>query len=716
MQQAIAAFGGVRAAWLASLFQDWIEAERGRFVPWLAVCMGAGVVTYFDLLTEPNVWAGPAAVLTALLACIAAWRAPVGRAVALAGLAAALGFLSCQAATWRALPIEPLPSRAVILTGTVRGVDLLPEGRRVTLSDVRLTPEQPPLARLVRVRLHRADKAPIEAGDRLQVRALLRPPSSPAYPGGWDLQREAFFNGLGGSGYALNPAEVLERAPPQGEGAVLQALRDNIAGRAIQGLPGPAGAVAATLLTGTTAAIPQRDREAFRDSGLAHLLAVAGLHIGIVMGLVMGGTRLALALSERAALHWPTKAIAAGVALAVGGMYLLLTGAHLPIMRSFAMASLVTLGLVMGRRALSLRGLALAAAVLMVIVPHEVVGVSFGMSFSAVLALIAGYEALRPVLMRLHGRGWTRRFASHVVALPLTSLLAGTASAPFGAYHFGHFQLYFIVANVLAVPLTAFWVMPLGLLALALMPLGLEAVALVPMGWGIQGILWIGRSVSAWPAATLPVPHITAWGLCVFSLGLAWLGLWRSRMRLVGVPVMLAGLLSPLAAPQPDFLISSEARLIAVRDGRYYVQARPGASKFVREAWQSHLASGPLLPLQTGQPEACGPQECRIERKGAVILLLRANARASNCAGVTLLISAEPARDECPASVPYVDRFSVWRNGAHAIWLTAAGPHIVSDRSARGDRPWVPGLPTPRRATPNLPMATTDDLPPAADD
>ncbi len=712
MQQAIAAFGAPWATWLLVRWQDWIEAERGRFVPWLSVFMAAGVVAYFEQRAEPNAWAGAAAVLIALLACIAAWRAPVGRAVALAGFAAALGFLSGQAATWRALPVEALPTRAVILTGTIRGLDLLPEGRRVTLADVRLDPEQPPLARAIRIRLHRADFGAMVAGDRLRVRALIRPPAPPAYPGGWDLQRDSFFAGLGGSGYALNPGDVLERAPPRGASAALQGVRDWIAGRAITGLSGPAGAIAATLLTGTTAAIPQHDREAFRDSGLAHLLAVAGLHIGIVMGLVMGATRFALALSERAALHWPTKAIAAGAALAAGGAYLLLTGAHLPIMRSFAMASLVTLGLLLGRRALSLRGLALAAAVLMLLAPNEVVGVSFAMSFSAVLALIAGYEALRPLLARLQGQGWGRRLLSHVVALALTSVLAGSASAPFGAYYFGHFQLYFIVANVAAVPLTAFWVMPLGLVALALMPIGLESVALTPMGWGIEAILWIGHTVSAWPAATMAVPHMPAWGLCVFSVGLAWLGLWRSRLRLAGVPVMLLGLLSPAVAPAPDILVSPDARLIAVWDGHYYLQSRTGAPRFVRDAWESHLASGPLLPMRTGEPPSCSLDACRILHGEDQILVLRSN-KQPDCAEVTLLISAEPARGDCPATVPFIDRFSVWRDGAQAVWLTRSGPFVLSDRAERGNRPWVPGPPMPRSAAPNLPMATPDELPPA---
>ncbi len=178
--------------------------------------------------------------------------------------------------------------------------------------------------------------------------------------------------------------------------------------------------------------------------------------------------------------------------------------------------------------------------------------------------------------------------------------------------------------------------------------------------------------------------------------------------------MIIAGLLSPLATAPPDLLMSSDARLIAFRDGGYWVQARSGASKFVQGAWRDHLASGPLLPLQEGTPVSCTAKSCWLEPAG--LLLLRDAARATDCAGVRLLVSAEPARGECPAGVPYLDRFSVWRDGAQAVWMTADGPRILSDRANRGARPWVPPLPTPRRSVPNLPMAAKEELPPAANE
>ena len=679
-----------------------VEAERGRFMPWLAVTMIAGDLGYFALLREPAAYAGPALLGVAVALSVLLRSQASARMAAFALLAAATGFASAQWAASRAPPSLALPRTAVVFTATVAAIEPRPDGRRLTVVDAHW--EGATLRRALHIRLRLDDSASLATGDTVQLRAVLRPPAPPAYPGGWDLQRDAFFSGLGGGGVALGPVAILSHPPPAGPAHWLTALREAIASRLLAGLPGVEGALAATLLTGEGSAIPPADRAAFRDSGLAHLLAVAGLHIGIVMGLVMGGARLALAASEHAALRWPCKQIAASAALLAGAGYVLITGMHVPVLRSFAMACLVTLGIATGRRAFSLRGLALAAMVLVLASPEEVVGVSFQMSFAAVLALIAGYEALRPALARLY----RKRAIYYLATLSLTSLLAGAASAPFGAYHFGQVQLYFVLANLAAVPLTAMAAMPAGLLALALMPLGLERLALTPMGWALDAVLWIARTVSALPAATLGVPHMPGAGLLLIALGLAWLGLWRSRLRLAGAPVLAAGLLSGLVSPPADLLVSPDARLIALRSPAY-LQSRPGAPRFVQDSWIQYWAEPLAAPFpESGEPGPvrCDADGCRIIQSGTAVLLAR-SLHPMDCTGAALLISAEPARAVCPA-LPHIDRFTVWRDGAQAVWLRNGQAYVLSDRANRGERPWVPPPTAAPAQSTNQPMALAE--------
>ena len=217
-----------------------------------------------------------------------------------------------------------LPTHAANLTGTVRSVEALPEGRRITLEAVLVDGET--LQRWLRIRLKKGDEQAIATGDTVRLRALVRSPMPPAYPGAWDLQRDAWYSGQGGSGYALGPVERIAETPPSGPLRVVQRLREFIAQRISMVVPGAAGAVSITLLTGVTAGIPASDHDAFRASGLAHLLAVAGLHIGIVMGWTLAFARLVLAASEHASLHWPAKKLAALTALLAGGGYMVLTG------------------------------------------------------------------------------------------------------------------------------------------------------------------------------------------------------------------------------------------------------------------------------------------------------------------------------------------------------------------------------------------------------
>jgi competence protein ComEC len=673
--------------------------------------MGIGLLTYFAQREEPSLaclWLPPLLILPALLMLrrwpLASW------AMAMAGMAA-LGFAVAAWQTSRLPPVLELPRKAVMAEGVVSAVDPLPEGVRVTLSSPRLSSDGEELSRTLRIRLRPKDPLVPVPGDRLRIRALVRPPAMPAYPGAWDFQRGAFFQGLGGSGFAIGAAERLGEPLPadpfaQWRGAINARITAHIAGGA--------GAVAAALLTGSQTAIPQPDMTAMRDSGLAHLLSVSGLHIAIVMGLGFGLVRFGIALVPWLALRCDSKAIAAPAGLVVGLGYVLLTGSQVPMLRSFAMAMLVTLGILLGRRALSLRALAIAATAVMLLQPDAVTGPSFQMSFAAVLVLIAGNEWMRPAFTRWRaGKEWWRKPVLMGVGLLLTSLLAGLATTPYGLHHFGRLQIYGVAANAIAIPLTSVLVMPAGMAALALMPFGLESWALAPMGWGVEATLLVARTIASWPGAALLAAPIPAWGLGVTSFGLLWLCIWQRRWRLLGIPMLTAGLSSTAWVTPPDILVAADARLIAFQTSQgVFLQRASGASSMVRDSWLRSWGEDDYQPVPQAGSAAdgrleCTPTACRFQAQpeGPVAMLLRPervkrgdtapDIRAvAFCGQATLLLSAEPIRGRC-RDTRAVDRFSVWRNGPHAIWMTTDGTKIVSDRDWRGQRPWVPPAPVP---------------------
>ncbi|NPC67886.1 ComEC/Rec2 family competence protein, partial [Komagataeibacter sp. AV436] len=630
--------------------------------------------------------------------------------------AAAMGVLVAWGQAWRMPPFPDLPRRAVHLSGQVTGVEVqrLADGTqalRVVLRGARLedgiSMGMPPLRRWLSVRLRADDPARPMPGDTLRVRALLSPPAFPDVPGGYDAQRRAWFDGLAGHGRALERATIMSVQAGGGAAGWLAGRRQVLAARIRAALPGTEGDIAATIMVGADGVVAAPERAAYADAGLAHLLAVAGLHLAIVMGLVMVALRTALALSERAALYWPCRQIAAVGALLAGAGYVLLTGAHLPAQRSLLMAGLAVMALLAGRRPLSLRALAVAATVLMVLNPEGVAELPLQMSVAAVMALIAGFDALRPTLSGWeHDDVWLRRVAARLAHPLVASVLAGGACLPVGMAHFGAVQPWFVLANLLAVPLMSVWIMPWGLAALSLMPLGLEKLALVPMGWGLGVVTWLAHLVAGLPAARIGVPAIGNAGLALFFAGLCWLCLWGGRVRLAGLaPIMLA-VLSPWLVARPVIMLAPDGRMAGiVTAGRLLTGPGAHPDPFVLREWQrvTGLPAGVLPAGGTVGNVACHAGVCRM---GNVVLVLASRPPAPGlCRGVGLLVNL-PGTWGCEG-VPSIGRFDLWRNGAYAIYPQPDGGLVVrTDRAMRGARPWVmrPG----GAGLPNLPLAQAE--------
>ncbi|MCK6454657.1 MAG: ComEC family competence protein [Alphaproteobacteria bacterium] len=705
------------ALWLAAAF----HAEREQWVLWLPVALGAGVSTYFALPVEPVWWIGVLWAVAGVALAVLAGPTRLGTYL-LAWVIAASGFGFAAAQLRTASVATPLLAERlgpVEVAGRILDRELLADGaKRVVLGELSIAGlAQAETPRRVRLRLNARHGEEAALGRRIAVRALLQPVSPPVAPGAYDFQRHAFFQGIGATGFSIALARSLrDDAPRWSFWIALERLREDVGQRIRAGIGDPvAGPLASALLIGDRAGIPEDVQEAMRDAGLAHLIAISGLNFALVAGILFFVVRGALCLVEPVALNYPIKKWAAVAAFAGSAFYFLLAGPTPPTERAFLMIGIVLLGVLVDREAISMRLVAWAATAILLVLPEVLMGASFQMSFAAVLGLVAAYEALRDRLAALReGVGPLGRVGLYVAAVLLTTLIGSAATGIYAAYHFNRFPLYGLVANLVAVPITAHWIMPLGMLALLLMPFGLEHWALVPMGWGAASVIATAETVAAWPGAVALLPAMPLWGLLAASAGLIWLCLWRGAWRVLGLAPVLLGLMSMALARGPDILVAGDARLMAVRgaDGLVLLSGK-GASRITIETWLRRAGQSRVEQARSGRgpdpasasfesAEAsldCDALACVYRRQDRVAALVRDQAAvAEECVRADVVVSLVPIRRGCRAPAAVVDRFALWRNGAHAIWLERdAAPLIEHVAAGRGERPWVARPPSRAR-------------------
>jgi competence protein ComEC len=675
-----------------------LTAERERWVLWLPVALAAGIGLYFALPAEPPAWAGGAGLAFCLAVAVPARRS--GGSLAAGALTLAIGCGAvlfglglAQFETWRmATPMLDHALVGAVIEGRVVDVEPLEPGPRVTIAPERIAGLDR-LPRLVRIRLRGGAEPVPRIGDRLQVKATLRTPPGPAIPGGFDFQRQAYFRGIGAVGYALGHP-VVTPGEPSGAGGWVRGLRDDMTRRIRAALPAETGGIAAALITGERGAVPAGVNQDYRDSGLAHLLVIAGLHMTLVTGFVFFAARALLALFPAVALRYPIKKWAAGAALAVAILYLVISGAAVPTQRAFVMVALGLLALLVDRLNLSMRAVAWAAGLVLALDPASLLGVSFQMSFAAVVGLVAFYETCGPALASARsGAGAVGRAGLHLAGIALTTIVATVGTAAFSIYHFNRFAVFSVIANVLAVPIAGFWVMPWAFASCLLMPLGLERIGLVPMGWGIAAIERVAHWTASLPDSVLDLPAMPDWGLVAIAMGGLWLAIWRTNWRAWGLVPMGLGAASLLVVVPPDILAAEDGRLVALRAGPGYLLSSQKEDKVEAETWlraAGGIERGALPEPGLAKGEIrCDTVGCLwISRAGLVALDREEAALEEDCRRARLVVALVPAGRACRAATHLVDHTDLRKGGATAIWL-GESPVIRTANAERGQRPWT---------------------------
>jgi competence protein ComEC len=688
---------------LAATFER--EMERGRGFLWVPVALSVGIVIYYCLPAEPNVWA--------LLALTAAaigfvWRgrhSVAGFRVALILALVAGGVLAAKLRTdWVSAP--QLNRKIIgVVTGWVAAAEETPTGgRRITLRVASIAGVAAgDLPRLARITIRAKAAASLAVGDAISMTASIGPPNGPVMPGGYDFAFVPYYQGIGATGFAYGNAHADPALGPAPLGIrmsePLARLRDLIRVRIEQALPGDYGHIAAALIMGDQRGIADGTQNAMRASGLGHILSISGLHLALVAGAVFWLVRALLALSPALALNYPIKKWAAGTALAAATFYLGISGAEVATVRSWLMLAVMLSAVLLDRRALTLRNVAFAALLILVISPDSLLSISFQMSFAATIALISAHEtwvAHRRASLAAEGareRTLVNRAREVVVALLVTAFVAGLATAPFGAYYFQRIAPLTVVANIAAEPAVGFVVMPMAMLTLVLMPFGLEVVPLTVMKWGLEWMVAVANVTAAWSDGLGSVPALPVLALVLVTAGFLWLALWRERWRLAGlIPIVVALPIAALA-PRADIVVAEDAAAVAVRggDGHFAILGGKGATFDVENWLRADVDPRPAGDPSLGHGVVCDGLGCvaRLPDGRVVALAMKRDALEEDCTAAAVVISRYDAPAGCAAAATVVDGQALAASGSHALYATAGGFRVVGAYPAVR-RPFMP--------------------------
>ena len=675
---------------LGNRLAEMMLRQRGHLFNWVPVCLAIGIGVYFALPVEPSplVLAGGGL----MVFCLFLWARILSEATAPVAVALALIILGLLIAAARSHAVDgpvlgwryygPVEGRVVALDRSQS------DAPRITLDQVRLD-RVPPARTPDRVRISLYGKFPgIEPtpGLRVMTTAHLSPPAGPVEPGGFDFQRHAWFARLGAVGYSRVPLLGAQPAEAGQAGLLLFRLRMAASARVRAALTGDTGGFAAAITTGDRSAISRAALEDLRHSNLAHLLAISGLHMGLLSGVVFGAMRLLLALQPFTALNWPCRSIAAATALAAATVYLGLSGGNVATERAYIMVGVALCALMIGRRAISLRAVAVAATIVLTLRPEALTGPGFQMSFAATTALVAVFGWLRDA-----GPARIPRGLRPALAVFLSSAVAGVATAPISAAHFNAIAHYGLLANLASVPLMGVLVMPAAVLALVLSLFGAEGIGLWVMGLGLDWILTVARMVAELPGARGHVPDPGPLVLPIMALGFLTMALWQGRLRWIGLPVMALAFALWQREERPHVLIADTGNLVGVMTPEGRALSKPKGAGFIARNWLENDGDGAYQAAAAA----------RWAEGGGVIHLVGRRA-ATNFPGCRGLSGYVTDRDRLPAiivaSAPLpravegncltFDPLRLRETGALALFATPRGWEIVTAREQAGRRLW----------------------------
>ncbi len=467
----------------------------------------------------------------------------------------------------------------------------------------------------------------ISVNDVIAVRMMLQPSKAREFPDDFDFSLDAKFKKIGAYGFAIGDARILKKAEISSLEQWFLDLRENVRSKIENSLKGDVSAIALAFLIGDQNRISKNLMSHIRNSGLAHLLSISGFHLALASAIFFVSTRFILSRSTFLILNFDIKKAAAIAAIFGTYFYLKIAASPIPAQRAFIMVLLVLIALFVGQKINSKRAIMTTILALILYNPLAVFNISFQLSFAAILVLGSFYE----VMPKLRFNNLFLKAVCYFIEIILVSIIIQIATTPFLMHSFQNVSLLGFIANILAIPLTSFFLMPLGFLALFLMPLNLEKYVLILMGKGILLIEKIAVFVSEMNYSNFVSPQLSGFGLVIAIFGILLICLSSSRLRWFGILIFSLSFLTLIFDKKPDILFDGGQKFFAIYDQKngliFSKDLKPSKE---REIWMKKMGEVKFKSI-VSESFACDEAKCLIAKSQKILVLLKRNKISEIC-------------------------------------------------------------------------------------
>lgn len=582
-----------------SKFLEIYFSEQSRWIHWFPVGLIFGICTYFSLQEEPKIYSYITLLSLAILLFINARKYPQYKLITYTTIGFCIGFLSIGFhVNSNNTPMFNHIKNSENIYGYIKSIENHPykddKYCRIILDHIKIDHKSYP----AKLRLNISTKMAefLQINDQLTVSGRIYPIPMPSSLYGYFARRAAFLQGIAGTVNVKNlknhkKSEI--NTFKQHRFAITQKLLSNI--------EQPYGSIAAALVTGERSYIPHELRQFFIDAGLAHILAISGLHLSIISGIIFLLLRRLLCMMPITSVFFSAKKISACLTVIATMFYMALANFGIPVQRSFVMISIAMLAICLDRTPFSMRSLAIAASTILIIAPESILSASFQLSFIAVLGLLAFYEStwfgIREKLFQNSSNFLgTKKILLMLLGILATTFIASLATTPYSIAFFQRFTLQSILGNLLAIPLISLVVMPLGLISVLSLLFFENNIFFLLWSKSLKILCIIAEKVASLPGAAIQVKAAPSHALLVLSIGMLWTCIWKKTWRWLGViPIILSVFLWRIFEP-PIAYVNSKNDVMAYRKNDIMYISNPTINKFTTNIWAQEWGIAQIKP------------------------------------------------------------------------------------------------------------------------